>query len=106
MSVNLKKGDRLPVLRATLLGTDGAPLDLTTANSVTFKMRKRGSDVVKVSAPATVTDAAAGKVQYAWGANDTDTAGQFDGEFIVSIGGLPMTVPSSGFAQITIEPGL
>lgn len=106
MSIYLKKNDRLPVLRATLLGPTGAAVDLSTASSVRFRMRRRGASVLKVDALATVVDAAAGIVQYQWASGDTDTEGQYDCEFVVTIGGLVETVPSSGYVLATIDASL
>lgn len=103
MTVSMKKGDRLPLLRAALKGSDGAALDLNGA-SVTFRMRPTLGGALKVNAGATIIGSPSdGVVQYAWGATDTDTVGTFDGEFAVSISGLIETVPNSGY--VTIEIG-
>jgi hypothetical protein len=106
MTVQMKKGDRLPVLRAALQGPDGAALDLTGA-SVTFRMKPVTGGALKVNAScAIIGDPTQGIVQYTWGATDTDTVGQFNGEFSASIGGLPLTVPSNNYLLITVEPSL
>lgn len=102
MTVSMKRGDRIPVLRAALKGSDGAALNLTGA-TVTFRMRSVLGGALKVNASAVVLEAETGIVQYSWGATDTDTVGTFDGEFAVSIAGLVETVPNSGF--VTIEIG-
>lgn len=108
---NLKVGDRLPTLRRTLRDGDGDPIDLTGA-TVTFRMRPQPTGptvpALKIAAGATTTIGAPtdGVVDFAWGASDSDTPGVFDGEFAVSIGGLPMTVPSSGYVTVVIEPKL
>lgn len=103
-TISLKKGDRLPKLRATLTDSDGAALNLSGA-SVVFRMRLRFSaTALKVNAAATIIDAAAGVVEYSWGATDTDTEGAFDGEFAVTLGGLLETVPGSGSVLVVIEP--
>jgi hypothetical protein len=102
---NMKKGDRLPKLRATLLGSDGNALDLTGA-SVTFRMRARNGSALKVSASATVITAASGIVEYSWGATDTDTEGYFDAEFVVTLAGLAETVPNDSYVLVVIGPSL
>lgn len=105
MTVYMKKGDRLPLLRASLTGADGVALNLTAA-SVVFRMRPRGGSALKVNSSATVVDAVNGVVQYGWGATDTDTEGLYDGEFVVTVGGLVETVPSSGYVLVSVEPPL
>lgn len=106
MTVTMKKNDRLPALRAELTGADGTALDLTAA-TVVFRMTPYSGGARKIDdQSATIVDAANGVVSYAWGASDTDTPGLFKGEFVVTIGGLPETVPSSGFVFIEVEAGL
>lgn len=55
--------------------SSGAPVDLTTATGVRFRMRPMGSNSLKVDAPATVVSAAQGQLRYDWVSNDVDTAG-------------------------------
>lgn len=102
----LKRGDTLPRLSAHLKRGDGQAVDLTLATGVTFKMRKIGSEATKVSAPATILTAAAGLVEYAWQAADTDEPGQFESEWVVDIGGAVQRVPNAGFFTITILDGI
>ena len=105
MTVYMKKGDRLPLLRAQLTGADGVAIDLT-ASTVTFRMKPRNGGALKVNTTANVVDAVNGIVQYGWAAGDTDTEGIFDGEFVTSTGGLLETMPSSGYVVISVEPVL
>lgn len=106
MTIQLKKNDRLPLARAELTDANGAALDLTGA-TVTFKMRRWGTETLKIaSASATVIDAPGGVVQYSWAAGDTDTPGTYDGEFVVTYGGLPMTVPGGNTVLVVIDAGL
>lgn len=99
----IKKGDRLPKLRATLVDGNSAVINLT-GGSVQFRMRARAGGALKVNAAATVVDAVNGVVEYAWQAIDVDTAGTFDAEFAVTLSGLVQTVPSSGYVLVIIEP--
>jgi len=100
----LKVGDLLPRYRARLRNAAGAPLNLTTATAVTFKMRPKDSPTTKVSAPATFIDRAGGVVEYAFAGTDTDTAGDFDVLFLITWPDGPQTIPPSGFGLVRIEP--
>lgn len=101
----IKQNDRLPKLRATLLDGSGSAIDLTGAG-VVFRMRPRAGGALKINASATVVSAAAGIAEYAWAAGDTDTAGLFDAEFVVTLAGLAQTVPASGYVLVLVEPPL
>lgn len=110
MGFRIKRGDRLPVLPVICLDADGNAVDLSTATSVRFHMRPVGSSTVKVNTAATpdpdqVTNK--GKVTYAWGAADTDTAGPFWGEIeAVFPGTLPMTFPNGEHIPIDVYEDL
>lgn len=99
---NLRKGDRLPLLTATLLDPDGDAVDLTTATGVIFQMRAKHASTLKVSAAASVlSPATAGRVQYAWAAADVDTEGLYEGTFEVTwTGGKTQTVPTAAESLI------
>lgn len=83
----IKQGSRLPILQVALLDGEKDAVDLTTASTVKFSMVANDSTTPKVSLQtATVTDATNGEVEYAWGASDTDTEGDYYGEFLVTWG--------------------
>lgn len=94
----ITKGDRQPAIIATLMDAANDPVDVSAA-TVKFNMRLKGSTgTPTVSASCTeVTDGTDGKVQYAWAATDTATAGTYEGEFeatwTISVG--PPAVTSS-----------
>lgn len=106
----IKRGDRLPVLEAVCIDKDtdpDTPVDLTSAASVKFIMRKQGSSTTKVSATATFGNRPDGEVYYEWAANDTDTAGDFDGEFELTWSdGKVQTFPNNGHIRIKIRGDL
>lgn len=104
-TVYMKKGDRLPKLEATLQLDSGDPVSLVGA-TVRFRMAESPTATAKVDAAATVVSAAAGTVEYEWGATDTDTAGTYLAEWEVTIGGLTQTVPSRDFLRIVIVDDL
>jgi hypothetical protein len=98
----IKKGDRLPVIEATLTDNDDNPADLTGA-SVRFIMRAPGATSPKVSATATVVDAAAGRVKYAWAGADVDTAGNYEAEWEVTFSGtLKETFPNDRTISVEV----
>lgn len=97
----LKRGDIFPKIRATLKDPTGAAIPLA-GTTVTFRMRLRGSAVVKVDAEAAIIDADNGRVEYAWAGTDTDTSGLFNAEWSISFSGDAETVPNNGYVQILI----
>lgn len=79
-------------------------VDLTGA-SVVFNMRDRATKAVKVSrgTAVVVTATVTPTVKYPWQAADTDTAGDFEGEFEVTfVSGQIETYPNDGFIPIHI----
>lgn len=101
----LKVGDRLPKLSATLLGSTGTAVDLSGA-TVRFRMASTKTATPKVDAAATVVSAAAGTVEYEWGATDTDTVGVYLAEWEITIGGKTQTVPTRDFLRVVIVDDL
>lgn len=79
------QGDRRPFF-AVIIKNDltNSAIDLTGA-TVTFYFINTRTRVAKVSAGAcTVTDAAAGKVEYRWAANDLADPGFYEAEFAIT----------------------
>lgn len=98
----IKRGDRLPVIQATIKDDTGTVVDLTGA-TVDFHMVHKTTRTVKVDAAASVvTPATGGVVQYAWAAGDTDTAGFYDAEFeVTTSASKKITAPN--YTYISIE---
>jgi hypothetical protein len=102
---HMKRNDRLPVIKATLRDVDGV-VDLTTATEVRFHMAVEG-ETAKVDAAATILDATAGTVQYAWVAADTDTTGTYLAEFEVTWSdGRTETFPSGDYIVVKVRADL
>jgi hypothetical protein len=79
----VKQNDTRPPA-STVLSRGTTIVNLTTATSVTFKMRMNNSvGVLKVDSAAVVLDAIAGSVEYQWSVGDTDTKGTFAAEWEV-----------------------
>jgi hypothetical protein len=91
----LKQGDTARSLSCVLEDNTGAAQDLTGA-TVTFSMREKETQAVKVDAlAATVVTAGTGLVRYDWAADDVDTPGTYEGEFRVTLSsGKQISFPS------------
>lgn len=76
-----------------------------TGATLVFNMRAAGGGAVKISrAAATIgSDAKGTYFLYNWQPGDTDTAGDFEGEFEATLaGGLVETYPNDDYIEITI----
>ena len=100
--VYVKKGDRYPLLTASLQLEDGTAIDLT-GGSVKFIMAtQHGQNLVNAS--AVVVGASSGTVRYDWAAGDTDVVGKFRGEFEATLSsGKIVTVPNDSYIDIRIQ---
>jgi hypothetical protein len=108
MAFILKQGDRRPSFVVALKDDFGeeteAAVDLTTAGTAYFNMRAANGGAVKISrGTATITSAATGVVTYAWGATDTDTAGDYEAELeILWNDGKAETFPNDTYWDVEI----
>lgn len=104
---DIKRNDTQPFPRAVLGYDDGSEANLSAATSVKFIMRACKTGALKVSAPATIVDAAGGVVEYQWETGDTDTAGKYDYEWEVTWAtGRIQTFPGEGYGVINIGADL
>jgi hypothetical protein len=96
------QGGLLPLLYATLLGTDGlTTVDLTSA-VVLFRFIKNG--ILLFEAPAVIVgDPLAGRVRYEWRPGDTGAAGLFDAQWRVLTGGTSMMCPGNRYNRVRIN---
>jgi len=101
-----KKGDTAPAVAEQLLDGNGVPVVLSGA-SVKFLLWIVGEAAVHVSATATITDAALGKVSYTPTSTATDTVGIGLIEWQVTYsGGLIQTFLGSTYQKVQIEGDL
>ena len=99
----IKQNDTSPTFQATLKGPSGSSENLTGAQSVTFKMAN-SVQVVKISQPVTIDDAANGMVTYEWQTGDTDTSGTFFAEFeVIKADGKRETFPNTDHINVVIK---
>jgi len=92
------QGNTAPAITATLHDEDDPTivLDLSTATGVRFQMRRPDDRRFTVNAAAVIVDALAGKVAYAWSANDLAVPGDYDVQWEVTF--------NDGKVQTTAHP--
>ena len=106
MGQSFKKGDTGEPYQGTVEDSDGA-VDLSVSDGVEFYMENAETGNLKVDGGTmTITDAANGKVEYAWTSSDVDTAGTFKAEVKVLFPDDNRTFPSNGYKSIKIEEDL
>ena len=96
----------MPVLERAIVASDGSAVSLVGATAKFIYAPTAGGAGVIGTGTTTITDAAAGEVQYAWSAADTLVAGEYNGEFEVVIGGLRLTSPNSSYLVFVVFPDL
>ena len=104
---SIKQGDTLPLLTDTLTYSTGGAVNLTGA-SVSLVIRLATSlTPLTLTGPVTITNAAAGQVQYAPTSADTAAPGRYQGSWVVTFsGGGQQQFPTDGYLDISIEENL
>tara|TARA_Y100000310_G_C20335772_1_gene647421 strand:- start:111 stop:446 length:336 start_codon:yes stop_codon:yes gene_type:complete len=99
----IKQNDTRPELDVFLRDDKDRTINVTGA-TVKFNMRNASDNVVKVdNGSVTTVSSTAGRVKYSFSTSDTDTAGNFDGEFQVTfVGGQVETFPNDGYVKVII----
>lgn len=99
----IKQGNQRPYLKVTLnrLNDEGGiegPADLTNADTITFTMKNKETNTIKIEKGIDVEILGlpeAGNVQYKWQVGDTDDFGKFLGEFdVIYLDGEEETFPN------------
>lgn len=103
----IKRNDTLPSLSISIKSRGNInqiiPFDLTTVSAVTFSMSDQSGNLKISSSSAEIVSASAGTIQYNWISENTDTEGNFDGEFELFFnGGKKMSIPTLGAIKINI----
>ena len=102
MTFYIKQNDTRPIMSATLIDGNGSTVNLDGA-TVAFKMRAVGGSTAKVDASASIAEATKGKVTYTFTASDTNTVGEYEGEFEVTFaGGGIQTYPNNKYIEIEV----
>ena len=99
----IKQNDTRPAIIANLTDANDAAVNLTGA-TVKFNMRFDPAGSVKINAGgATIEDAEAGQVAYAWTTANTDTADDFEAEFQVTFAGVAVqTFPGRNWIAVHV----
>lgn len=100
----IPQNDTYPNFSGTLVHGNNKPIDLTDC-TVMFTMSDIKTRQRKIHAEAIITDAINGKVEYAWRPGDTDTPGDYHGNFkILYPTTKQQTVPNEWYVNIQIIP--
>lgn len=103
----VRRNDRRPALSLTISDAAGTSVNLTTATSVTLKVKAPGATTLKVDSAMSVVSAAAGTVTRSWASGDTDTAGVYDLEAeVLWNDGTKQSFPPIGKHRLIVEPDL
>lgn len=107
-TITMKRNDRRPYIQVQFTDPDGNPLDITTADQVTFTMSPEGIDTSPiVDTAVVVVDPLLGLAEYRWNGGAPDTAGTFYGEFTIHWPGNELeTFPRDGMITIIVQPDL
>jgi hypothetical protein len=106
----IRRNDRLPPYQIDVFDKEGDALALLNVTSVAFTMRSRDGTLKIDRQPASVIAGGDGstlnRLQYEWGASDTDTAGSYLAEFEVTFNtGNKRTFPATNEQRLRILIG-
>lgn len=103
----IKEGDTTPALHVTFLHPDESPVNLTGASVVVTIRPRAGGDLLVDALAQIVGNPLDGAVEYAWQPGDTDEAGDYDAEWVVTwpLGG-EQTFPTDGYTTIEVGADL
>jgi hypothetical protein len=106
----IRRGDTAPIYSVTLKDRTGTPVDLTSATNIQFVMRLASAasnstpHVTAAMTKATQSGGTIGQVSYDWQTGDTNLAGSFLAEHVVTWGsGKKQTFPTAGGVTITVH---
>ena len=104
LNAYMKAGDRDDLV-VRLFDADRVPLVLTPATTAVFKMRNKATGIALTMVGSVFVDTNNGVLTYTWGAGETNTAGIYEAQIVLTPPtGKVQTVPKYGFLIITISP--
>ena len=97
----IKQNDSRPELDVYLRDDKDRSINITGA-TVKFNMRAASDNTIKINnGSVTTVSSTAGRVKYSFTTTNTDTSGNFDGEFEVTfVGGQVESFPNDGYIQV------
>jgi len=106
----IKRGDTNPDFEKRLRNEVGEPVDLSSADDVTFIVQDQDyNNIISDNTSGNVSyildneDNKTSRVKYSWQSGDTSTIGTYKGEFVVDFGtDGSRTFPSNGYYTINI----
>jgi len=99
----IKQNDDRPHLDAFLRDDKDRPVDITGA-SVKFHLRSLADNSVKITdGSVSVTNATEGAVRFEWTTTNTNTSGNYQGEFQVTFADATVeSFPNNGYIKVVI----
>lgn len=101
---HIKQGDTSPSFEVVLLDANRDPVDLDGC-TVNFRMSVRPGEAPVIDAEADIISASAGRVAYNWVAGDTDDAGSYVAEFVITAP-YQETFPNTRYLSVQILQNL
>lgn len=104
----MKQHDTAPSIQFAFTDLSGnVPPGSLTSATVKFFMKLPAGGALKVNGTATIVNPATWQFAYQWVTGDTDTAGDYNGEFEVTYAdGTKQTFPDPGYLDILITADL
>jgi hypothetical protein len=108
--LNIKRHDTLPRVKGRLVESDpddpgnAVPVNITGATIKFVMVTDDNARTIKVNAAAVITVPTNGEFEYRWTGTDTNTTGNYVGEFEIAFpaGGGKVTVPPDDTLKIRI----
>jgi len=101
VDVYMKENDTAPPIEAQFEDDNGDPVDISSNNSVTFKLHDDNELII--DAAAVVTDGPNGKVEYNWQDGDLDEEGEYKAEFELEYSdGTVETFPNTDYILVKV----
>ena len=97
----INQDDLLPELQVTLKNADGTVED-PTGNTPTFFMKSLDG-LKTVTGVAAIVDGPNGIVKFTWSGTDTDTVGNYQAKFEITVGGAQRSFPAAGHISVVIQ---
>ena len=103
----IKQNDTLPALKINVKSRTYldslVPFVLSGVSTCTFSMSDNSGNLKIASSPAQILCVSGGTIQYNWNLGDTDTSGNYIGEFQLNfISGGTMTIPTLDGINISV----